>query len=228
MKNLLLFSFFALVQFGVQNDCDAYYLTSKGSVAEYKFYDAKGQVSASTRNEVKDISANGANVNVDMESTVTDKKGNLVGTSNFSVTCSAEEVKIDIRGFISPEISRQSIEAEMVVSGDGMSFPRNAQVGQKLKDSNNEMKFKMGIISMSTKIFIHDYIVEAKESVSTPAGTFETLRSSYVSDVKSVISASSKTVVWMAKGVGIVKQESYNVKTGKLESKMELASLKKG
>jgi len=226
---LFLFLAFVPVQLSAQITCNGYFVTTKGATTEYNYYDGKNQLSYSSKNVVKDVQAAGIGLKATVETVLTDKKGKAGGTGSFTVTCDNGEILLDIRGFVSPDMNRQQLDAEVTVTGDGMYFPANPQVGQKLKDSNNEIKVAMGKVTiMNTKISIRDYVIEAAEKVTTTAGTFDTFKATYISDFKAlIISGTAKTTIWFAKGVGIVKQEVYNNKNGKLESKMELMSLKK-
>jgi hypothetical protein len=97
----------------------------------------------------------------------------------------------------------------------------------KLPDSHNE--FKMGINGMTLmtiSIDITEHQVEAEEKVTTPAGTFNCFRVSYLSNSKVALGkATTKTVQWYARDIGVVKSESYD-KKGALESRMLLTAFK--
>lgn len=230
MKTIVLFCLALLtLNLSAQNTCSGYYITTKGAMTEYKYYDGKNQLVQSTKNVVKDMQAAGTDLKATLETLVTDKKGKASGVLSYEVLCKNGEITVDMRGFMSPDFGRQSMDAEVTISGDGLIFPANPQIGQKIKDSSNEMKINMGKVTiMNTKITVQDYVIEAKETITTPAGTFETFKATYLNGYKSLIlNGMAKVTIWFAKGVGIVKQEVYNNKNGKLESMMELVSLKK-
>ena len=69
--------------------------------------------------------------------------------------------------------------------------------------------------------------MEKKESVNTPAGTYEcyVITQDNVSETMGV-KQTMQSKLWLAEGVGMVKQETYN-KKGDLMSKSELTSFKK-
>lgn len=230
MKNFLLFLMaFTAIQVSAQNTCSGYYITTKGAMTEYNLYDGKNQLVHNSKNVVKDLQTIGTDLKIIIETLITDKKGKADGVLSYDVMCKNNEITVDMRGFMSPDFGKQSMDAEVTIGGDGLIFPGNPQVGQKLKDSNNEMKITMGKVTiMNLKITVQDYVIEAKETITTPAGTFETFKATYLNGYKSLIlNGTSKVTIWFAKGVGIVKQEVYNNKNGKLESKMELVALKK-
>jgi hypothetical protein len=57
--------------------------------------------------------------------------------------------------------------------------------------------------------------VEALESITTPAGTFECYKLTYDMEIKSMIKMTVKATQWVARNVGAVKTESFD-KNGKL------------
>ena len=68
--------------------------------------------------------------------------------------------------------------------------------------------------------------METIEDVTVAAGIFKGYKfSSDVNTVAMGIKVNAKSTEWYAKGVGIVKSESFD-KNGKLQSRMELTELK--
>ena len=115
-------------------------------------------------------------------------------------------------------------EAEMEMSGDGFRLPNNLSVGDELPDSKNTISIDAGVMNMNMTMELRDQKVEAKETVTTPAGTFECIRFSYTTYTKmAFVKNESRTVNWYAEGIGTVKSESYD-KRDKLVSKMVLTS----
>ena len=68
--------------------------------------------------------------------------------------------------------------------------------------------------------------VDKKESITTPAGTYDCFALSYDSEMKMGMKMNFKIKEWISEGVGVVKSESYN-KNGKLMGYSELTSFKK-
>jgi hypothetical protein len=68
--------------------------------------------------------------------------------------------------------------------------------------------------------------VEAKESVTVPAGTFDCFKISYNSEIKiGFVKKNYRYITWYAPEVGAVKSEFYSAK-GKLEGYSEMTLLK--
>jgi hypothetical protein len=117
---------------------------------------------------------------------------------------------------------QQFEDMEMEVTGTDVELPNDLSVGQNLPDANVDVKMSMGGINMNMNVETINRKVEKKESVTTPAGSFDC----YViySETKSKMMLANNTFpnrLWLAEGVGMVKQETYN-KNGKLMGSMVL------
>ena len=104
------------------------------------------------------------------------------------------------------------------ISGNDIEIPNDLSVGQKLNDANVAMKISMSGINMNMTVDMTNRNVEKKESISTPAGTYDC----YVlySENRSKMMMANQVYpsrVWLAEGVGMVKQETYK-KNGDLMS----------
>ncbi|MFD2312589.1 hypothetical protein ACFSKX_19395, partial [Microbulbifer halophilus] len=107
-----------------------------------------------------------------------------------------------------------------------VEFPNNLKVGQTLKDANLKMTLNMSGIKMNMTMDMLNRTVDAKESVTTTAGTFDCFVLSYDTEMKMGMKMNFKNKEWIAKGVGVVKSENYN-KKGKLMGYSELTSFTK-
>jgi Fe-S cluster assembly iron-binding protein IscA len=100
-------------------------------------------------------------------------------------------------------------------------------VGQSLPQGKIEMSVEAnGTRLFGSTVIIKDRKVEAKESITTSAGTFECFKVSSVVETKSIMSMESKTIQWIAEGIGIVKTENLS-KNGKLIGSQVLTGIKK-
>lgn len=125
---------------------------------------------------------------------------------------------------INPDILKQYKDMDMDISGTNIELPNDLDIGKKLKDANMVMSINMGGITMNMTMDMVNRTVDAKESITTPAGTFNCFAISYESQVKMGIKTSFTIKEWIAEGVGVVKTESYN-KKGKLMGYSELTSI---
>ncbi len=143
----------------------------------------------------------------------------VVPKENFAGAASAVEEMFEGR------------KIELSFSGDDPSLPVNLSVGQKLPDT--EVKVNINIEGINAKMSIKssDQKVTARETVTVPAGSFDTFVIDETSTVKVsvlIISQSEKMTQksWVVPGMGEVKNVVYD-KKGKLVSTTEMISYKK-
>ena len=124
-------------------------------------------------------------------------------------------------------MAEQFQDAEVEISGIDLEWPKTLSVGMELPDASIVMKINMGGMSMSFNTLTTARKVEKKETITTPAGTFECFV--VYSETQAKVMMSTQSVpsrAWMAEGIGLVKNESYD-KKGKLINQMVLTSIKR-
>ena len=189
--------------------------------------DKKGKEEGQINYTVTNVESSGDNVSATMQMEFVDKKGNTY-ISDYNMACEGNVVKIDFKSLMNEQMLSQMGDVEMDISGTDVELPNSLSVGQELPDANMQLKMKMGgAINMNTNVETINRQVEKQENVTTPAGTFDC----YVvySETKTKMMMTNQTFpsrTWLAEGVGVVKQESYN-KKGKLIGSMVLTQYSK-
>ena len=231
MKNLillLLVSFLSVPLFSQDNLCESSYMPfNKGVKLEYTNYNAKGKETGRQEQNVSQLTAIDDGFKATIEFTVFDAKGKEVSSGgSFDIECQDGTVKMDMSKMINPELLESYNNMDAEITGENIQFPNNPKEGQSLPDGTMDIKASMGGIgSMNTSIRMVNRKVEGFEKVTTPAGTYDCVKISQETEMKMMgINRSSKSVNWLAKGIGTVKTENYNAK-GKLESSMLLTRL---
>jgi hypothetical protein len=101
------------------------------------------------------------------------------------------------------------------------------KAGDLLKNGDMKIAFSSGGMTIMNMSFsVTNRKVEAVESVTTPAGTFDCYKISFDVATKMMVNVKTKGVEWYAKGVGMVKTETYST-DGKLLGSNILTSIKK-
>lgn len=232
MKNalvLLICCLFTINFTNAQNNCSKYYPMVEGTSYEYTNYNKKGKVEGVTNYSIADVSSEGAATKATLDLTLKDKKGKATYNTNYSFTCENNMVRIDYKSIFPAAMMKQyeSMGMEMEISGNDVEVPNDLTVGKKLKDANVTVNMKMSGMDMSITVDMTNREVIGKESVSTSSGTYDcyVLSEDTVSKVMgATIAMSSK--LWLAEGVGMVKQETYK-KKGDLMSKTVLTLFSK-
>lgn len=205
-----------------QSVCSKYYTFKEGAVMEYTLYNKKGKKDGISTYHVKSVTEDGDVSKAVMGVNFKDKKSKEVFDIDYKFTCTQNTVKIDYQSMLSSQMLEQYKDMDITVTGSDIEVPNDLKVGQTLKDAEVNLTVDMSGMSMKTTVNTVNRKVEKKETITTPAGTFDC----YViySEQKTKMMMVNKTFlsrVWLAEGVGMIKEESYN-KKGKRISYTEL------
>lgn len=233
--SILFFSVFNLfVGSLMAQDCqEMYAIFSEGAELHYRHFDEKGKDKSLAKQKITSLETEGNKNTVNIEAEIENNKKKKSKDEDkiiakFAMTCEGDKLTLGIESMISPQMQEQFKDMEIEISGTPMTLPSKMQVGDQLEDANVKIAVKMGEVSMfGTTVNIIERKVEAEETITTPAGTFQCIRLSSVIETKmGFIQRTGRNVEWFAQGVGMVKSETYN-KKGKLEATSELVYLKK-
>ncbi len=208
-------------------NCSKYYPMEEGTTLEYTSYNGKGKTQGTISYTVSNVLDEGSNSSATMVMKYMDDKGKEAFTSEFTYSCTGNTVTIDYESLMSNQMLQQFGDMEMEVSGTDIELPNDLEVGMELPDANVIMKISMSGMNMNSQVDMINRKVEKKETITTPAGTFDC----YViySENQSKMMMASQNFpsrLWLAEDVGMVKQESFN-KSGKLMSSTVLTNLSK-
>ncbi|MEO8403158.1 MAG: hypothetical protein ABI480_01130 [Chitinophagaceae bacterium] len=213
MKSILLTACLCLAgSLAFSQVCDFYYFRD-GKTIELTFYNKKGDESGKSIYKVSDVKKSGSTTSGTIQSEVFDKKGKSIAKATNNIKCNGGELLIDLKMFMSSEQAGQ-IKADASASDSYLSYPAIMKTGDVLPDGklhlnidqNNGMKSVVDIDITERK-------VGEKETVTTPAGTWECFKITYHSVVKITmmgigIPIRSDVTEWFAPGFGPVKTES--------------------
>lgn len=200
-----------------QNDCNNLLQFKKGFKSQMTSYDKKDQVQSVVNSEILEIKSSGSDMiavcNIKMENNKGKKEMESMKTE---FRCSNGVFYMNFRDLIGDNQALKQMEGmEVKVEGGEMGFPTNLSIGQMLDDSDMTMQMIMnGTPLMKMTLNMKERKVEAKETVTTPAGTFECYKISYTVGMSSGFGGNSKGAMWVSKGMTI-KTESYDKKGAK-------------
>lgn len=219
MKRKITLILAAIIGFAgtAQEVCSSYYPLEKGTSFQITSYGKNDKVAAVVDYTVKDAGADWALLSYELD----DDKGKLIASSEYKVNCVDDGIEIDFKSLGAPGVMEQYKDMEVDVSGTNVFIPNNLEVGRQLPDAEMRMAIKMNPITMNMNFLIMNRKVSSKETVTTPAGTFDCVVLTYDFESKMGIKVSGSAKQWLAEGVGMVKTEDYN-KKGKMISRSEL------
>jgi hypothetical protein len=210
--------FFAISS--ISQNCGYFIPLKANTGTEMKNYDSHGKLTSTNKNTIISISTQGEYTVANLKAESVDEMKGGNSSTDYTIKCSGTQLIIDTKSLMSSaamdnykknnyDIKMESIDIEL---------PNKLTIGSSLKDS--ELKMKM----YSNEILVTDMIialinrkVESKESISTPAGTFNCFKITYDSKTTSKIMGFStvttnKVVEYYAENVGVVKSQTYDTK----------------
>ena len=119
---------------------------------------------------------------------------------------------MDMKMMIPQQQMEQFKNMEMKAESNYLEYPANMKEGDQLKDANFTMTAQNGPVPYNMDMKISERKVLGKESVTTPAGTWECFKISSKSKINMKmginIPMNFETTEWYAPGFGIVKSEN--------------------
>jgi hypothetical protein len=227
-------SFFITVLFlynvASAQSCNPFFSIQEGIKSTYDFFNAKNKVVSRNVNEFKNVSGSGDQLKATLLSQVVDvKNGNVTGSSESEWTCDNGVVHFSMNAMAIEGVDMTNPTIEVVVDGDDMDIPSAFEVGQTLKDVTYHVKMSVtGITMMDRNFEVKNRKVAGKESITTPAGSFECYKITYTTESIGKSGNASKpieTAIWYSANVGMVKTENY--KDGKVSSAQLLTKVEK-
>lgn len=205
-----------------QSACSKYYPLEEGTTFQYTNYDKKGKMTGSIDYTTTNYRKEAGLEIITMKVNTKDKKGEETVDFYYDISCDGTGISIDFKSLGNMGMLQQFEDMETEVTGTNVIIPNNLSVGQKLPDSEMKMKISMASISMNVDVITKDRKVISEEKMSTPAGSYDclVLQSTTESNVLGK-KMSYTTSSWIAEGVGMVKQESFDDK-GNLMNSSEL------
>jgi len=194
----------------------------------YEHYNRKDKLERVEKHEIRSVEKDGEGMKAEVYTESADKKGKDQMSGSFVVTCDGNRLMIDVSGMM-PQEAMASLgnTGEVEMEGDGFIIPNDLVVGKKLPDSENVVKISTGPMNMEMKMNITDHIVESKETIDTPAGSFECYKIVYNMNTKMMmVNNTMKIASWYADGIGVVRTETYK-ENGKLMATQLLTAYSK-
>lgn len=212
-------------------DCLHYLYLQKGKTIEMTGYNKKGDVVSKSSAKVVDVQTIGGVSTANVVTDVFDKNGKQMGTTNMDYKCDGNSVTMQMHFTGDQTQGKPAPGMNINVTGNGSEpYPADMKVGDHLKDYTSQVQMVQGT---TATVKVTDRIVEAKESLTTPAGTWDCFRISYKSTITTSFakssndttnkftavfnklgikppSSTSQTTVWYVPGFAIIKTLSKN------------------
>lgn len=209
-----------------QTNCKPYVPTEKGALWEITNYTAKGKATGKIAYELIDKIVSGNDVTFKVKTVTYDKNGEEIYTNTFEAKCVDGKFEFDMAFKMDGGALQAYENMEVEVDASEFEIPDlDSTPGTTLEDGSLEMKVNTGAVGLfKMTILVTDRKVEAKEDITTPAGTFKCIVLSQQVSTKMIMRVRGASKEWYAENIGMVRSESYN-KKGKLMGYSELTKL---
>ena len=211
MKNLLLITLAFLVFSELNAQCDnPFYKLKEGTIIEMESYDKKDKIQSSSKTKVIEYKETSSGYVAKIAYSIYDKKDKMISEGEYNLECDKGIIKIDMSSFVPAESMKAFDDMEIEIDMDQMLYPANLSAGQSLDDASMKIKTINSPVPMSMDMDITNRKVEGKESVTTPAGTFDCFKISYDMFSKmSIMKMNFKNIEYLSNNSGVVRTESY-------------------
>ena len=207
-----------------QNECLPFLPLEEGTTWEMTDYNPKGKMQGKIRYELLEVEEDGDDITFTVRTTSMDKNEEEVFTSEFEAYCKDGEFSYDMSFMMNGQAMQAYESMEVDVDGSEYALPDlDAPVGTQLPDASLRVTVQ-GPIVINMTVDVTDRSIDAREEITTPAGSFDCVAVSQVVKTKTVLKVEASSKEWYAPGVGVVRTESYNRK-GKLTAYSELTAL---
>ncbi|WP_432412794.1 TapB family protein [Rasiella sp. SM2506] len=189
-----------------QQGCSDFYPFEQGVTFQITSYGKNKKVAAITDFLVTEATDNFAT----FKSFLRDKDGEVLNEATFTMSCENDGIVVDMESLVNPNLLENYRDFETEISGTQIVIPNNLHIGQELPDATMNMRMDMSGINISMEVSMTDRTVLTRETITTRAGTFECFVIGYTNTVNMGINRTTTAKQWIARGVGMVKQEDYN------------------
>jgi hypothetical protein len=185
---------------------------------ELMIYNKKGKVSGKNVYSISNVTKTGNTVTSTVNVEMFDPKGKSISKATNNIQCTGGVLMMDMKMFIPSAQQEQMGTASASANNVYLEYPSSMKEGDVLKDGQFNMDFKSNTgIGGSVSVAITERKVVGKESVTTPAGTWECYKITYHSKINMKIIVgipiNMDVTEWYAPGFGTVKTEAGGGKT---------------
>ena len=215
-NSLFIITLFLLIPVLSAQDCAFFIPLKQNSGIEYQTFNQRDRLQGSQKVTILQVDREGGETIATMRSQAYDQRDRELHQADYQVRCSGNQIMIDIQSMLDPNMMQGYQGMEMEIESSFIVLPGDLSVGQDLPEA--EMKMKVGtsgvtIADISLRLI--NRTVEGKETITVPAGTFETYKISYDLETETramgiPVRLNIKVVEYHAPNIGAVRTENYD------------------
>lgn len=203
-------------------ECTDFYLLNEGKQYEMTSYNKRGKVQGRQTMTVKELKRSNGKVTSMVDVELFDDKNKSVSNSSVEIECDNGVILMNMKLNLPSNVSNTNATATATSGNQYAEYPPNMQVGDQLRDAEMEMDIETNGMKQNLKMFITNRKVEGKETITSPAGTWEAFKITSNTRVEMTtmgikIPVNIESTEYFVPGFGMVKSESkqgYTLLTG--------------
>lgn len=218
MKLMLLLAALACSLHTYSQDCSGYYFLQANKTIEMAIYNKKGDLSATQKYMVSNVSNSGGSTTADVNTEMVDKKGKQIAKGQSRMKCKGGVIMVDMKMSM-PMQQGQNYETDVQADEIYIEYPTSMDVGDQLKDAKMHLDMDgANGMKQTVDMEVTDRKVLGKEKITTAAGTWDCFKITQKTKmrIKTMgigMPMNIDATEWYAPGFGIVKTESKHGKT---------------
>jgi len=167
----------------IAQDCKTFLFMSANAQIQMTIYDKKGKAIGVQSWNVTDVKNDGNAYSATINTLFKDEKGKEISKGTGLYKCSGGMLQADMQMVMPPQPQLQTSDVKL--SNAYIEYPYTMTVGESLKDAQMEMDLTLNS-GMKSKVNFKETNrkVNAKESVTTPAGTWDAYQISYDANMR--------------------------------------------
>jgi len=217
--------------------CNKLIFFQPGAEVESKTYNASGKEVSIQHTKIVDVKSEAGMTVAYVEASDVQAGNGKTSNMKYNYKCDGDKIYFDMASMLRTEAK----ESEPSFKVSVIEYPINITGGETLPDATGTMSSESNGKKMGIKYHYRDRKVEAKEEVTTSAGTWSCYKISNSIEVEmdmpglddsekkmmEVMKDKMKTtsITWFAPDFGIVKMEIY--RNGKMQTRTEITGIKR-
>jgi hypothetical protein len=193
--------------------CGDYLFLQNNKTVEMTIYNRKGDANGKQIYTVSNVANSGDATTATLNSEMFDKKGKSIVKASNHIKCVNGVMMMNMKMMIPQQQTEQFGNTEATAEDVYIDYPSTMNIGDQLKDGAFSMDINNNGLKQTVNMNVTDRKVEAKESITTTAGTWDCFKISYKGKmiIKTAgigIPVNIDGTEWYAPGIGVVKTQS--------------------
>jgi hypothetical protein len=195
-------------------DCPGYYFLQNNKTIEMAVLNKRGEQSAKQVYTVTNVDNSSSTTTADLATEMFDKKGKSIAKGTAKIKCTGGLMMVDMKMSMPMQPGGPSTDADVKADDIYLEYPASMNIGDALKDAKMHLDMESnGGMKHTFDMEVFDRKVEGKETVTTPAGTWDCYKISYKSNARMKtmgigVPMKIEGTEWFAPGFGVVKTQS--------------------